>query len=55
MKILLLTSLLLAAPAFGAAVPDWDSLEGEILEHFLALIRMDTTDPPGREKRRPPT
>jgi acetylornithine deacetylase/succinyl-diaminopimelate desuccinylase-like protein len=50
MKILLLTSLLLAAPAFGAAVPDWDSLEGEILEHFLALIRMDTTDPPGREE-----
>jgi acetylornithine deacetylase/succinyl-diaminopimelate desuccinylase-like protein len=50
MKMLLLTALLLAAPAVGSAEPDWDALEPEILEHFLALIRMDTTDPPGREE-----
>lgn len=45
-------SLLLAA-ALGAgaraAEPDWSALDAETLEHFLALVRLDTTDPPGRE------
>lgn len=49
MKTLLLCCLVLAAPFVVAAEPDWESLEPEILEHFLALVRMDTTDPPGRE------
>ncbi|HXV62327.1 MAG TPA: M20/M25/M40 family metallo-hydrolase, partial [Vicinamibacteria bacterium] len=29
--------------------PDWSALESEILEHFQALVRFDTTDPPGGE------
>jgi acetylornithine deacetylase/succinyl-diaminopimelate desuccinylase-like protein len=33
-----------------AAEPDWAALEAETLEHFLALVRLDTTDPPGREQ-----
>ena len=29
--------------------PDWSSLEDETMEHFQALLRFDTSDPPGRE------
>lgn len=29
--------------------PDWSALEGETLEHFRALLQLDTSDPPGRE------
>ncbi len=28
---------------------DWSSVEEETLKHFQAMVRMDTTDPPGRE------
>jgi acetylornithine deacetylase/succinyl-diaminopimelate desuccinylase-like protein len=30
--------------------PDWAKVEEETLRHFLAIIKMDTTDPPGGEK-----
>ena len=30
--------------------PDWPGLEEETLRHFQALVRLDTTDPPGGEK-----
>jgi acetylornithine deacetylase/succinyl-diaminopimelate desuccinylase-like protein len=30
--------------------PDWTALEAETLRHFQALVRMDTSDPPGQEK-----
>jgi acetylornithine deacetylase/succinyl-diaminopimelate desuccinylase-like protein len=47
--------LLLAAA--GAAVsaqtrstPDWTAVEAEALKHFQALVRIDTSDPPGRER-----
>ena len=43
---LLSTSLLAQAPA----QPDWAKLDEETLKHFLAIIKMDTTDPPGGEK-----
>ncbi|MBC53439.1 MAG: peptidase M20 [Gammaproteobacteria bacterium] len=29
--------------------PDWDQVDEEVLEHFRTMVRMDTTDPPGRE------
>ncbi len=50
-SILLLLSLSTAATALAAQPPspDWPSLEAETLEHFQALVRFDTTDPPGRE------
>ena len=38
-----------AAPAKGAA-PSGASLDAETLGHFQALVRMDTSDPPGNEQ-----
>jgi acetylornithine deacetylase/succinyl-diaminopimelate desuccinylase-like protein len=40
----------LAAKASVAQTPDWTLLEAETMEHFQALLRFDTTDPPGGEK-----
>jgi acetylornithine deacetylase/succinyl-diaminopimelate desuccinylase-like protein len=34
-----------------AAEPDWKSIEAETLEHYSALVRLDTTNPPGNETR----
>jgi len=42
-------SLLLIAAALPAAEPDWDALNEETLRHFQALVRIDTSDLPGRE------
>lgn len=56
MRTLLLTCLLLtvsvpASPrATQPAQPDWTALEAETMRHFQALLRFDTSDPPGREK-----
>jgi acetylornithine deacetylase/succinyl-diaminopimelate desuccinylase-like protein len=33
----------------SATEPDWAAFDQETLEHFVALVRFDTTDPPGRE------
>jgi acetylornithine deacetylase/succinyl-diaminopimelate desuccinylase-like protein len=30
--------------------PDWAALEAETLQHFQALVRFDTSDPPGNEQ-----
>ena len=44
--------LLLAFAAIAATLqtPDWKAIEDETLRHFQALIRFDTSDPPGQEK-----
>ena len=48
---LLLILLAAARPAGQTpAQPDWASLEDETMRHFQALVRMDTSDPPGGEK-----
>ncbi len=46
-----LSSFLLAAVLVSGATaqPDWATVNPETLQHFQALVRMDTTDPPGRE------
>ena len=31
------------------AVPDWTRLQDETLRHFQALVRLDTSNPPGNE------
>jgi acetylornithine deacetylase/succinyl-diaminopimelate desuccinylase-like protein len=31
------------------AQPEWNRVEAELLQHFQALVRFDTADPPGRE------
>lgn len=41
-------ALLLSAVA-RSAEPDWSKVRPELLEHFQALVRMDTTNPPGNE------
>ncbi|MCA1562750.1 MAG: M20/M25/M40 family metallo-hydrolase, partial [Acidobacteria bacterium] len=53
----MLHSLLLAAsfagltgvPQTSSHAPDWAALEAETRRHFEALVRFDTSDPPGRE------
>ena len=30
--------------------PDWAQVEDETMQHFQALLRFDTSDPPGREQ-----
>ena len=34
----------------GRSQPDWTSLQEETIRHFQALVRLDTTDPPGGEE-----
>jgi acetylornithine deacetylase/succinyl-diaminopimelate desuccinylase-like protein len=38
------------AARFQQGTPDWARVEAETLEHFQALLRFDTTDPPGNER-----
>lgn len=47
---LALLSCLVCVLATGAE-PDWEAVEAETLEHFSALVRLDTTNPPGNEAR----
>jgi acetylornithine deacetylase/succinyl-diaminopimelate desuccinylase-like protein len=47
----LLPLVLVSRPAGQTgAQPDWPSIEAETMRHFQALVRMDTSDPPGGEK-----
>lgn len=39
----------LPAAKSQSASPDWQKLEEETMRHFQALLRIDTSDPPGRE------
>jgi acetylornithine deacetylase/succinyl-diaminopimelate desuccinylase-like protein len=39
-----------AAPRGQGASPDWPRIEDETMRHFQALLRMDTSDPPGNEQ-----
>ena len=45
--VLLTTSL---AATQSSSEPDWTAVEAEALRHFQAIVRLDTTDPPGGEK-----
>jgi acetylornithine deacetylase/succinyl-diaminopimelate desuccinylase-like protein len=40
---------LFAAVVFAQAGPDWNQTGRELLEHFQALVRIDTQNPPGNE------
>ena len=41
----------LAALSLSAQTPDWPKINQESLRHYQAVVRMDTTDPPGNETR----
>jgi acetylornithine deacetylase/succinyl-diaminopimelate desuccinylase-like protein len=41
-----------AVPATAALPqPDWQKVQAESLQHYQALLRLDTSDPPGNESR----
>src|SRR5579863_5743150 len=46
--LLLLGSLALSAADYPV---DWRSLEPEILDYYTALLRIDTSNPPGNESK----
>jgi acetylornithine deacetylase/succinyl-diaminopimelate desuccinylase-like protein len=53
MRMIPIGLVLIAGAVLGAQAPsqpDWASLEAETLRHFQALLRFDTTDPPGGEE-----
>ncbi len=39
-----------AVLAQSRPAPDWSRLENETMQHFQALLRLDTSNPPGNEK-----
>jgi acetylornithine deacetylase/succinyl-diaminopimelate desuccinylase-like protein len=46
----LLTSILaVTTPAQAPAQPDWAKLQDETMQHYQALLRIDTRNPPGNE------
>lgn len=49
-SLIILLSICLASGAFSqTGQPDWAAVETETLQHFRALLQIDTSDPPGRE------
>jgi acetylornithine deacetylase/succinyl-diaminopimelate desuccinylase-like protein len=49
--LLLLLAAAVSRPAGQTTVqPDWAAVEDETMRHFQALVRLDTSDPPGGEK-----
>ncbi len=50
MRRYILAALLLAAPPQAPQPTDWKQFEEETMRHFQALVRFDTSDPPGNEK-----
>ena len=44
-------SCALGAPARAQATLDWKAIEAETLQHFRALVQIDTSNPPGNETR----
>ena len=43
--------LLTACALTFAQAPDWSKINPELLSHYQAVLRLDTTDPPGNETR----
>src|SRR5262245_23864054 len=33
----------------GSAPPDWKAIEDETMRHYQAVLRLDTSNPPGNE------
>ena len=48
----LFLAFMLASPALAQqpSAPNWAQVEAETMQHFQALLRMDTSDPPGTER-----
>lgn len=50
MTALLAVALGAAAYARPQSRPDWSAADAELIRHFQAMVRLDTTDPPGGER-----
>lgn len=46
---LLLIAMLISTAPQQAVQPDWPKLEEETMRHFQAILRIDSSDPPGNE------
>src|SRR5688500_5879441 len=46
---LVLASAVTVSTVAQAAQPDWDVVDAETLQHFQAMLRVDTSNPPGNE------
>src|SRR5580692_5747227 len=51
MRNLFVFALLAAVLPAGAQSPDWSKINDEAMRHFLALVQIDSSDPPGNETR----
>ena len=49
MRLGILACLLLGLSVAGQTVPDWRAIEDETMRHYQALLRLDTSNPPGNE------
>ena len=47
---LLFTTSVVLLPSQTGTQPNWAQAEAELLNHFQALVRINTTDPPGNER-----
>jgi acetylornithine deacetylase/succinyl-diaminopimelate desuccinylase-like protein len=50
-RVLALAALVSGAPLAAQSQPDWARVEEETMRHFQALVRLDTSNPPGNETR----
>src|ERR1700730_884978 len=48
--VFLASAISVAGLAQTPPTPDWTRLENETMQHFQALLRLDTSNPPGNEK-----
>src|SRR5918992_5565660 len=51
-KVVLLLVTVLTSASIGAQSgrqPDWAKIDEETLRHFEAILKLDSTDPPGKE------
>src|ERR1035441_8069528 len=51
MRRLLSLVLLVSCELTRAQSPDWTKVDAELLSHYQAILRLDTTDPPGNETK----
>jgi acetylornithine deacetylase/succinyl-diaminopimelate desuccinylase-like protein len=52
LRVTVLCGLVASAALFaqsGAQQPDWEKVEAETMQHFQAVLRLDTSNPPGNE------
>lgn len=48
-RVITLTTLSLPSLLSKAAEPDWNTINQETLQHFQAMLQVDTSNPPGNE------